>query len=363
MALIVMVTLIGLGGTAAAATRERVVPSSIDRHCRANVGDDLTRWIARQPSGSRLRFPKGACYRLGGDDGLRIEHRAHLTLLGQGVTLRQRTNGETNASSAIFIQDSHHIVIRGFRIVGTNPRRGTTSAETVIDERKNGVAIRSNTRHITLRGISIDRVYGFGIIISDDGDGTWPSYITVRDSLIRGGEMGIAVTAGRHIDILRNRIYDTVYTAIDLEPDEPQHGYQDVLIKGNLIRNYGWAQSMTAWFVAACPADDVVDDVVMDGLTITRNKVYKGAATRNNGNFDGLGGLGIRIDKANLKRNVTITDNWTADNDTQSRRAVMYLANVRGLRVTGNTQRISGSSRFVSDRGTTGTRRVTGNRT
>jgi hypothetical protein len=283
-------------------------------------------------------------------------------LLGTGVTLRLRTNGNSNFSSAFLIEDSSHILIHGFRVVGANSRRGTTSAENVIDERINGAAIRANTRYITMQHVSIDRVYGFGIIISDDGDGAWPNHITIRDSLIRGGEMGIAVTAGRHIDILRNRIYDSVYTAIDLEPDEPQHGFQDVLIKGNLIKRYGWAQSMSSWFVAACPSDDVVDDVVMDGLTITRNKVYKGAATGNNGNYDGIGGLAIRIDKANPKRNVTISDNWSGDNDTQSRRAVMYLANVRGLRVTGNTQRISGNSRLVSDRATSGTRRVTGNK-
>ncbi len=47
----------------------------------------------------------------------------------------------------------------------------------------------------------------------------------------------------------------------------------------------------------------------MDGLTVTGNRVHVGAATANNGNADGLGGLGIRADKANLKRDFVITNN------------------------------------------------------
>jgi hypothetical protein len=364
VAVIAAATIAAVQGTAVAtaAPHERRVPSSIPSRCQRSVGGQLTSWIARQPAGSRLRFPKGACYLLGGDQGITIKGKSRLTLLGTGVTLRLRTTGASNFSSGFLIEESHHIAVRGFRIIGANGRTATTAAETVIDERINGAAIRAGTRDIVLSNITIDKVYGFGIIISDDGDGAWPNRVTIRDSRIRGGEMGIAVTAGRHLDFLRNRIEDTVYTAIDLEPDEPQHGFQDVLIKDNIIRGYGWAQSMTSWFVAACPSDDVVDDVVMDDLVITGNRIFRGPATRNNGNYDGLGGLGIRMDKANPKRNVTITRNRSYDDDTQSRRAVMYLANVRNLRVTGNTQRISGSSRLVSDQRTSGSRVVRDNR-
>jgi hypothetical protein len=340
------------------------VPSSIDSSCGSAVGPALNAWIEDQAPGSTLRFPSGACYRLGGDVGLQLWGRRDLTLVGTGVTLQLRTNGSTNGSSGIFIQDSTNITVRGFSVVGTNTATGTTAAETVINERINGAAIRSGNRNIVLDGISIDRIFGFGIIISDDGDGAWPDGVTIRDSRVRGGEMGIAVTAGRNIDIIGNSIEDTVYTAIDLEPDQPQHGYQDVLISDNDVTNYGWAESMTSWFVAACPADSVVDDVTTDGLVITGNRIHKGPATGDNGNYDGLGGLGIRIDKANLKRGLTITDNWTSDNDTQSSsRGVIYLANVRDLVVTGNTQPISNGAALVRDSGTSGTRTVSGNDT
>jgi hypothetical protein len=338
------------------------VPSSIDSSCGSAVGPALNSWIAKQAAGSTLRFPSGACYRLGGDQGITIKGLNRLTLDGTGATLQLRTSGASNFSTGLLIQDSTAITIKGFSIVGTNAATGTTAAETVIDEHINGAAIRSGTEDIVLDGISIDKIFGFGIIISDDGDGPWPDGVTIRNSRVRGGEMGIAVTAGRNIDIVGNSIEDTVYTAIDLEPDQPQHGYQNVRISDNDVTNYGWAESMTSWFVAACPSDSVVDDVTTDGLVITGNRIHKGPATGDNGNFDGLGGLGIRIDKANLKRGVTITNNWTSDNDTQSSsRGVIYLANVQNLVVTGNTQPISNGAALVRDSGTSGTRTVGGN--
>ncbi len=174
--------------------------------------------------------------------------------------------------------------------------------------------------------------------------------------------MGIAIVAGQRIDIVRNHIRDSVYIAIDLEPDYGTDGYRDVLIKDNEITRYAWGQNLTSWFVAANPADAAVPAAVMDGLTITGNQVHFGAATADNGNADGIGGLGIRADKANLKRNVVITNNTTTDNDTQSSsRGVIYLANVQNLTITGNRQPIANGAAFVRDSGTTGTRTVSGN--
>ncbi len=100
----------------------------------------------------------------------------------------------------------------------------------------------------------------------------------------------------------------------------------------------------------------------MDGLTIDGNRVHFGAATADNGNADGLGGLGIRADKTNRKTNVVITNNTTADDDTRpSSTAVIYLANVQNLTVTGNPQPTASGAALLRDTGTTGTRTVSGN--
>lgn len=339
------------------------VPASIDATCSTSVSSALNAWIASKPNGSTLVFPAGSCYRLGGDSGLNLTNRIGLTLVGTGSTLQLRTTGASNFSSAFFLQQSDHITIRGFAVDGGNTATGTTAAGSAVNEHINGAAVRAGCDFVEFDHVSWDRLRGFGVILSDKGGaGDWPEDVSIHDSTIRGGEMGVAIVAGRRVQIVHNAINDSVYIAIDLEPDQPQHGFQDLLISDNDVTRYAWGQNLTSWFVAANPADAVLNTTVMDGLTITGNRVHVGAATADNGNADGLGGLGIRADKSNLKRNVTITNNSTPDDDTRaSSAAVISLANVENLIVTGNHQPIANGSAFVRDTGTTGTRAVSGN--
>jgi hypothetical protein len=326
------------------------VPRSIDATCATGVSADLRKWIRAQPDGSTLRFPKGSCYLLTGDEGIHLGDRSGFTLDGRGSTLLLRTNGESNLSSAFFFERSDNIRVLGFHVDGGNAATATVDSDEVLDEQMNGAAVRAGTSAIEFDGVTWDRLRGFGVIISDDGEGPAPTDITVRDSTIRGAEMGVAVVTGSHIRIVNNAILDTVYTAIDLEPDQDDHGYQDVLIEGNRIDRYGWAEGMTGWFVAANPADEVVDDVTMDDLVVRDNCVVQGAATMNNGGFPGLGGLGIRADKDNIKRGITITGNRTADDDTQGdERSVMHFAHVEDLVITDNHQPIGGGAKLVRD--------------
>jgi hypothetical protein len=345
---------------------------TIDATCAGDVSAALNAWIAARPNGSTLVFPSGSCYRLAGDAGLNLANRTGLTLVGTGSTLQVRTTGASNFSSAFFLQNSTHITVRGFAVDGGNTATGTTGAGAAVNEYKNGAVIRAGSSFVEFDHVSWDRVYGFGILISADGGTAWPSDISIHDSTIRGGEMGVGIVAGRRISIVHNAINDSVYTAIDLEPDASQPGpngeagygggFVDVLISDNDVTRYSWGQTLTSWFVAACPQDAVIGTAVMDGLTITGNRVNVGAATADNGSADGLGGLGIRADKANLKRNVTITNNTTSDNDTRSAtRAVINLANVQNLTITGNRQPIANGAALVSDTGTTGTRVVSDN--
>jgi hypothetical protein len=339
-----------------------VVPASIDPTCTSGVSAELRTWIRAQADGSTLRFPDGSCYLLTGDEGIHLVERSGFTLDGRGSTLLLRTNGESNLSSAFFFERSDNIRVLGFHVDGGNTATATIDSDEVLDEQMNGAAVRAGTSAIEFDGVTWDRLRGFGVIISDDGEGAAPTDITVRGYTIRGAEMGVAVVTGANIRILDNAILDTVYTAIDLEPDQADHGYKDVLIEGNRIDRYGWAESMTGWFVAANPADDVVDDVTMDGLIIRDNCVVYGPATPNNGGFDGLGGLGIRADKANLKRGITITGNWTPDDDTQGDdRSVMHFAHVEDLVITDNHQPITGGARLVRDDDGSGARDIRDN--
>ena len=76
----------------------------------------------------------------------------------------------------------------------------------------------------------------------------------------------------------------------------------------------------------------------------------------------GIGGLSVRADKANIKRNFVITNNWTVDNHSRSSsRSVINLANVHNLTITGNRQPVQAGS-FLDDENTTGRRVVRNNR-
>ena len=341
------------------------MPASIDGTCATNASPAINAWIAAQPNGSTLIFPAGSCYQLGGDAGLNLANRTGLTLVGTGSTLQLRTTGATNFSSAFFLQNSTHIVIRGFAVDGGNTFTGTTSAGSAVNEHMNAAVIRAGCSFVEFDHVTWDRLRGFGPLLSADGGTAWPSNISIHDSLIRGGEMGVGIVAARNVQIVRDTINDSVDTAIDLEPDSSQSaggGFQNVLISDNDVTNYGWGQTLTSWFVAANPQDAVLTTATMDGLTITGNRVHVGAATADNGNADGLGGLAIRADKSNPKTNFVITDNTTTDNDTQSTtRGVIYLANVDNLTVTGNRQPIANGAALLRDTGTTGTRLVSGN--
>ena len=294
------------------------MPATINATCASNASPALNAWIASRPDGSTLTFPAGSCYRLGGDQGVIIKGRNRLTLVGTGSTLQLRTTGASNFSTGLFVENSDHITFRGFTVDGGNTATGTTGAAAAVNEGMSGAMVRSGSDFVEFDHVTFDRLHGFGILITDLGGGVWPSDISIHDSTIRGGEMGVAIVAGRRIKIVHNRINDTVYTAIDLEPDRTTHGFQDVLIRNNDITRYSWGQTLTSWFVAANPADAVVSTAIMDRLTVTGNRVHLGAATADNGNADGLGGLGIRSDKANLKRDFVITNNTTIDNDTRS---------------------------------------------
>jgi hypothetical protein len=344
------------------------VPGSIDAACASDVSAALNAWIADQPDGSTLVFPQGSCYRLGGDTGIDLTGRDGLTLIGTGSRLELRTTGASNLSSSFFLQQSTGIAIRGFSVDGGNDATGTAGAAAVIDEAKNGVVVRADCADIEIDGVSLDRLFGFGILVSADGGSEWPAGVSIHDSTIRGGEMGVGVVAGRRIELRHNMIEDAVYSAVDLEPDPSQPrggGFEDVVIADNDVTRYSWGgKDLTSWFVAANPADEVLGIAVMDRLTITGNRVHVGAAMPENGNFPGLGGLGIRADKANTKNDVVITGNTTDDDDTQGPgRFVMYLANVHNLTVTGNSQGLTGGAGLVSDAGTTGSRDISDNHT
>lgn len=313
---------------------------------------DMNAWLRAQ-TGS-LIFD--GSWTLDGDDGIDLTGLHDLVLHGMGARIALRTTGASNRSSAFFLQSTQRVSITGtWTVDGGNTLTGIpglTGAKSAINERLNAAVIRSGCSDILFEGVSWLGLRGFGPWISSDGGGAWPERITVQDCLVEGGEMGFAITSGRDIILRRNTVRATVYIAFDLEPDASQvsgGGFQRVTIADNTIDGYSVGQSLTSWFVATVPQDTVLATCVMDDLTVERNNVVRGAWTATNGNASGLGGLGIRADKSNLKRRYVIRDNRTVTADTRSAsRFVMSFANVQSLTVTGNTQPIVNGSGLVA---------------
>lgn len=338
-----------------------VVPASIDATCATGVSSALNAWIAAQPNGSVLVFPDGSCYRLNGDAGINLANRTGLTLIGYGARLELATTGASNFSSAFFLQNTASTVIRGFTVDGLNTLTGVpgpAGARSAVNEKLNAMHIRSRVRDLLVEDVTFLRLRGFGpIVLTDSSSPIWPERLTFRRIVVEGGEMGFAVVAGRDILVEDSTFRDTVYTAVDLEPDAAVvggGGFQRFTFRRNVIDGYGVGQNLTSWMLATVPQDTVVATAVMEDLTFTDNHVLRGAVTADNGNADGVGGLGIRADKANRKVRYVITGNTTTDDDTrQASRTVMSFANVDGLTVTGNVQPIANGSAFVTCDGCT----------
>ena len=299
---------------------------------------------------------------LDGDAGIDLEGLHDLTLHGMGARLLMQTTAASNRSSAFFLQSTQRVSVKGsWAVEGGNQLVGVpgpTGARSQINEKLNAAVIRSGCSDILFEGVQWLGLRGFGPWVSSDGGGAWPERVTVQDCLIEGGEMGVAVTSGRDLVFRRNTLRATVYIAFDCEPDASQvagGGFQRVTIADNTIDGYSVGQDLTSWFVATVPQDAVRDICVMEDLTVTGNNVIRGAWTTDNGNADGLGGLGIRADKINVKRRYVIEDNRTSTPDTRpATRAVINLVNVTGGAVRRNDQPIQNGSRLLTMTGCTG---------
>lgn len=313
---------------------------------------ELNAWL-RQQTGTVIF---DGAWTLDGDNGIDLSGLSGLTLHGINARLTLATTAVSNRSSAFFLQDTRNVAVKGsWTVEGGNTLTGVpgvAGARSQINEKLNAAVIRSGCADILFEGVRWLNLRGFGPWVSSDGGGAWPERITVQDCTIEGGEMGCAVTSGRDITFRRNTLRATVYIAFDLEPDASQvagGGFQRVTIADNTIDGYSVGQNLTSWFVATVPQDTVLATCTMDTLVVTGNNVIRGAWTADNGNADGLGGLGIRADKSNPKTGYRIEGNTTATPDTRpSTRYVMSFANVNGLTVRGNTQPIVNGSALVN---------------
>jgi len=334
------------------------VPASIDPTGAKDVSAALGAFIDQTADGSTVVFPAGSVYRLA-SFGIRLAGRHDLTFEGSGSTLLVRTPGNHDDSAAFWLSNlatdyTSGIIIRGFTIDGGNANTGTTS-EYEGHEGASGIWTGRGTHDVEVYGVTFRNLYGHGVTLTDDSTGLWTDSVQIHDNHFLGvGTMGIALLGASNVVIEHNVITDVGWSAIDIEPEHDSEGVADILIRSNDFIRYGWHDTSSNWWLSMVP-DDGGLAARMDRITVELNSVHAGAATSNNGNYDGIGGLAIRADKTNPKTAIAIRGNWTSDSDTQdASQSVMSFANVNGLTVDGNTQPIANGSALVACSGGTG---------
>ncbi len=156
------------------------------------------------------------------------------------------------------MENSDHITFRGFTVDGGNTATGTTGAAAAVNEGLSGAMVRSGSDFVEFDHVTWDRLHGFGILTTDLGGGVWPSDISIHDSTIRGGEMGVAIVAGRRVQIVHNASTTRSARPSTSNQTSPTHGFQNVLITEQRLHPLLVGPDPTTWFVAANPADAVV---------------------------------------------------------------------------------------------------------
>ncbi len=245
LALLCASTILGIAATtgapyerAAADLRQTTPPivqvqNSVDPTGSVDVTAQLREAIASVPAGGTLKLAHGARYLVEGT--LRIKQREGFTLDGNGATITA-TTPRSVGDSHIWVYGGSDIAIRDLKIVGANPDAGIGEAayhedhETVHGIRANGTA------GLEIDRVSVTDVFGDFLYVGRDDDKNWSSDVWVHDSTFaRNGRQGLAFTAVRRVVVERNTISQTRRSTIDLEPNTPSWGVEDVQIIDNTI--------------------------------------------------------------------------------------------------------------------------------
>src|SRR5207245_2817210 len=151
------------------------------------------------PNGGTLRLLTGACYRV--DGTLNLTGRSHVTIDGNGATLRAYTTG-TRQRAFWMLRSSSGITLRNLTLIGPN-----ATGEYVTNlEAQHGVTVNGST-NVLIDRITVKQTYGDGVAIQQAGNGS-PAQadgVIVRDSTFQTiGRQGISITHARNVTITGN---------------------------------------------------------------------------------------------------------------------------------------------------------------
>lgn len=289
------------------------VPTTIDATGERDVTAELQAFIDGVPDGGVARLAKTGAYRVEGT--LLLTERNGLRIDGNGSRLFATTTGERSRSHLRIVGGSG-LVIYDLEIAGANPYAGVEERAYQPDLAfQHGIRLEGVT-DVELARVTITDTYGDFVYVGRTSDGRWTERVWIHDSVFaRSGRQGIAVTAGRDVVIERNTITDTRRATVDLEPNGPTWGAQNIHILDNEI---GPGRLL---FLAAA-GNGPVDRVVVVGNQL-RGRVLTTI---------------VRPPDGTRRAGFYFVDNTS---DTPAKGVPLHLTRVDGVVVTGNTQLVA----------------------
>jgi hypothetical protein len=210
------------------------VAGGIDATGRSDVTAGLQALFDRTPDGGVVQLEAGADYRV--DGTLVLEDRHRLRIEGNGARIFATTRADRTRSQLQLVGGSD-LVVRNLEIQGANPNAGLEESAYVAELEAQHAINLLGVSDVELDRVNLHDTYGdFVYLGRRDGDQRWSQRVWIHDSTFaRSGRQGIAVTAARDVVIERNRFTDLRRATVDLEPNGPSWGANNIHVIDNQV--------------------------------------------------------------------------------------------------------------------------------
>ncbi|MGH2475458.1 MAG: right-handed parallel beta-helix repeat-containing protein, partial [Candidatus Limnocylindrales bacterium] len=210
------------------------VAGGIDATGRSDVTAGLQALFDRTPDGGVVQLEAGADYRV--DGTLVLEDRHQLRIEGNGARIFATTTADRTRSQLQLVGGSG-LVVRNLEIQGANPHAGLEERAYVAELEAQHAINLLGVSDVELDRVNLHDTYGdFVYLGRRDGDQRWSQRVWIHDSTFaRSGRQGIALTAARDVVIERNRFSDLRRATIDLEPNGPSWGANNIHVIDNQV--------------------------------------------------------------------------------------------------------------------------------
>ena len=284
------------------------VPSSVNSTGSADASAALNSFISNVPNGSTIVFRSGGTYRL--DRAIRVSGRKNLTFNGNHATLKGN-GGSTEPSSLFWLINGSGLTVENFSMVGNSSSPGV-----YIGGREGAMGILvDGADNVDIAGNTARALWGDFVEVNSGASGVRIHGNTV----VNTGRNAMSVIWGNHVEFDHNTVTRAGYVIFDVEPNNSGEPSSYITIIDN--HTGYWTD---AWFAVdgshtgASIHDITVADNVSTGKSIL-----------------------TMVNSGGRKQNISFTGNRS---NVTSYGPALTFKDVDGLRVTGNSQKVSSGS-------------------